>query len=690
MSQKQDYRADLLVNASATGSGVLWRGGGGVFIAEGTFGGATLTLQMLMPDGVTWANVPNMDGLTATGVQLFMAPPGLIRATVTGGAPSGLDVWAVFIEQMKSVSIDAGLTFTDSVTIDFTVTGANVSAAVISVPASAIADNSVALAKLVNSTARYNLIGRSSAGAGAWEEKATSADVWTLLGSASFSAFRTSGGIAGLADANAFTADQQIISTDATATVGPTLDIFRNSATPAANDALGRLRFSGKSSTGVTRPLSDIVAVLTDPTNGAEANTLNFSTYQSGAAASRLVLGGGVYHPSATGTDKGNNTLNFGTIYQNNVQVATVGANTFIADQVITSTDAGATAGPKLTLYRDSASPAANDIAGQILFDGEDSNGNQTTYATITSTITDPTDSSEDATITFRTMAAGALTYVGQFLNGTFQIGAVENTAFDNATPGVFFSPSGICSMVRDSGTPHNVFRRTNDGILINMFRDVSAVGNLTVAAGVVTLTAFSGSHWGQFRNFKTPDLKIGTVVSTIDEMMEWYESKESNHDPEKAGAAMLHPDRFAEIEKPTILGKLKAGLGVLNPFSPKRSVPIGQLDGYTWKHIVDERLAKIEVSKTVADKRVYGVFVGYDEDHKDTGDAIIHAVGASFIRVVGPCNGGDLLESAGDGTARVQSDDLIRSSTIGKVTKGFPDANLGEENLVPSVLYCG
>ena len=32
-------------------------------------------------------------------------------------------------------------------------------------------------------------------------------------------------------------------------------------------------------------------------------------------------------------------------------------------------------------------------------------------------------------------------------------------------------------------------------------------------------------------------------------------------------------------------------------------------------------------------------------------------------------CAKGDLLESNGDGTAKVQSDDIVRSKTIGKVT---------------------
>jgi len=61
--------------------------------------------------------------------------------------------------------------------------------------------------------------------------------------------------------------------------------------------------------------------------------------------------------------------------------------------------------------------------------------------------------------------------------------------------------------------------------------------------------------------------------------------------------------------------------------------------------------------------------------------------VGIGSIRVTGACSKGDLLESNGDGTAKVQSDDIIRSKTIGKVTIGNSDTN---EKLVSCVMYCG
>ena len=92
---------------------------------------------------------------------------------------------------------------------------------------------------------------------------------------------------------------------------------------------------------------------------------------------------------------------------------------------------------------------------------------------------------------------------------------------------------------------------------------------------------------------------------------------------------------------------------------------------------------AKIKVSDTEGDKRVYGVLQRYDNN----GKPLVASVGIGSVRVTGACEGGDLLESNGDGTAKVQSDDIIRSKTIGKVTIG--NSNTGVK-LVSCVLYCG
>lgn len=80
----------LLDNASATGAAKTWDGGRGQFKALGSFGGATVTLQILGPDGATWLGLGADAALTAAGAVNFDCPPGQLRAAVSGGSPSGL------------------------------------------------------------------------------------------------------------------------------------------------------------------------------------------------------------------------------------------------------------------------------------------------------------------------------------------------------------------------------------------------------------------------------------------------------------------------------------------------------------------------------------------------------------------------------------------------------------------------
>jgi hypothetical protein len=83
---------NLLSNADATGAQVIL-GIGGVyqFTAAGTFGGATVSLQILGPDAVTWFNAGTDAVLTAAGGCIVeLGNDSVVRAAVTGGSPSGL------------------------------------------------------------------------------------------------------------------------------------------------------------------------------------------------------------------------------------------------------------------------------------------------------------------------------------------------------------------------------------------------------------------------------------------------------------------------------------------------------------------------------------------------------------------------------------------------------------------------
>ena len=169
------------------------------------------------------------------------------------------------------------------------------------------------------------------------------------------------------------------------------------------------------------------------------------------------------------------------------------------------------------------------------------------------------------------------------------------------------------------------VNRSAADGTLIAFQSEDSDEGTIAVSGGTVSYNTFLGAHYSLLSDNSTPDIELGTVVSTIDELL-------SGH---------------------------------------------------------GDRLAKFKISDTVGDKRVYGVWSGewnYDNDG-NLKHGRVWALGAGKIKVTGACQGGDLLESNGDGTAKVQDDDIIRSKTIAKVTVG--NSNTGVK-VVPCVLYCG
>jgi hypothetical protein len=85
-------------------------------------------------------------------------------------------------------------------------------------------------------------------------------------------------------------------------------------------------------------------------------------------------------------------------------------ANTFTADQTIRSTDAGATIGPRIILDRNSASPAASDLLGAVVFSGRNDAAETVNYGRIYGHLVDPADATEDGRLNIQTMVAGTIT----------------------------------------------------------------------------------------------------------------------------------------------------------------------------------------------------------------------------------------------------------------------------------------
>jgi hypothetical protein len=111
------------------------------------------------------------------------------------------------------------------------------------------------------------------------------------------------------------------------------------------------------------------------------------------------------------------------------------------------------------------------------------------------------------------------------------------------------------------------------------------------------------------------------------------------------------------------------------------------------WENEKNDRLPKSKINDTLESTNVYGVFLAWDEDYKESNDFYVASVGLGYIRVNKNENIslGDLLQSNGDGTAKIQKDDIIRSSTIAKVVSTnkieiYDDGSY----LIAATLHCG
>ena len=256
------------------------------------------------------------------------------------------------------------------------------------------------------------------------------------------------------------------------------------------------------------------------------------------------------------------------------------------------------------------------------------------------------TSSSERARIssdgTFRVKGAGTAGSTDAFLvdgaapasaaritsGGDFLVG---KQAVDSSVAGCEVQSTGQYVGVRN-GLLALFNRLTTDGDLISFRQDGTEEGSISVSGNTVSYNAFAGSHWSQLQDGSKPDILRGTVMESINELCVWPGEQ-------------------------------------------------------------NERLPKSKISDTAGSKKVYGVFMAWDNDWTETNDMYVTAVGAFICRVNASVTvqEGDLLESNGDGTARVQADDIIRSSTIGKVTSTVKTHQYADGSYcVPTVLYCG
>lgn len=86
-------------------------------------------------------------------------------------------------------------------------------------------------------------------------------------------------------------ANVTLTSTDAGATAAPLLDLYRDSASPAASDTLGEIEFNGEDSAGNKQTYGVIHGSILSPTSTAEQGQLHFETATAGALTEKMIIG---------------------------------------------------------------------------------------------------------------------------------------------------------------------------------------------------------------------------------------------------------------------------------------------------------------------------------------------------------------------------------------------------------------
>ena len=115
----------------------------------------------------------------------------------------------------------------------------------------------------------------------------------------------------------------------------------------------------------------------------------------------------------------------------------------------------------------------------------------------------------------------------------------------------------------------------------------------------------------------------------------------------------------------------------------------------YTGKYVKEGDVKHVhsKISDSADSNRVYGVFHCWNNDNvADVNDMEIAQVGTYIIRVHQDVtvSAGDLLVSNGDGTAKKQDDDIIRSKTVAKVNSNIKVETYSDGSYtVPCTLHC-
>ena len=257
-------------------------------------------------------------------------------------------------------------------------------------------------------------------------------------------------------------------------------------------------------------------------------------------------------------------------------------------------------------------------------------------------------------------------------MDGSRNIFITKTSASDSAT-GTQFIANGTVHTVLNAQGNNIINRASDDGTYIFFKQANSSEGSISVSGTTVSYNGFTGTHWTRLADNSKPTILKGTVLETLDEMVDWYnlEFDDSNGEAQKIPHLLT--------------GSQSAGDKITYDHN-------GTDYEATIVKEADIKHMKSKVSDTTDAKNVYGVFNSWDEDGEGYNDFYVASVGSFVVRIKSgqTIAKGDLLQSNGDGTAKVQSDDNVKSSSFAKVLSTTKIETYDDGSfIVPCSLMC-
>jgi hypothetical protein len=237
-------------------------------------------------------------------------------------------------------------------------------------------------------------------------------------------------------------------------------------------------------------------------------------------------------------------------------------------------------------------------------------------------------------------------------------------------------------TVTRGAGAVLDLNRQTNDGDLVIFYQGGNAEGTISISGTTTSYNGFTGTHWSRLADNSKPTILKGTILESLDTMMDWYQAvatvPESTDD--NGNVTAEHP-----IKKSISLNGRSVGDDITFTVDEKEYTGKIEKEG-------DIKHTKCKVSDTDSSKNVYGLFNSWDEDEDTVNDMYVAQVGTFVIRIHKDetVAKGDLIQSKGDGTGKVQADDIMRSSTVAKVLSTTKIETYSDGSyIVPCSLHC-